>query len=60
MNVEAFWQPYSGAVSLTFDDGQNRRSQLGYAIPAMEKRGMRAEKRTNSGRTCYCGIGGIS
>ena len=41
MNVEAFWHPYSGAVSLTFDDGQNRRSQLDYAIPAMEKRAIK-------------------
>jgi hypothetical protein len=39
VDPHACWAPYSGAVSLTFDDG--RPSQLQKAIPAMERRGLR-------------------
>ncbi|KPL01892.1 MAG: hypothetical protein AMK75_03585 [Planctomycetes bacterium SM23_65] len=35
MNRGAFWTPYRGAVSLTFDDGHE--SQLRMAIPAMDR-----------------------
>ena len=35
MSLENLWSPYSGAVSLSFDDG--RSSQLEKAIPMMER-----------------------
>ena len=39
MGPHSCWAPYSGAVSLTFDDG--RPSQLQKAIPTMERHGIR-------------------
>ena len=39
MNLKEFWKPYTGAVSLTFDDG--KPSQLEKAIPAMDKLGIK-------------------
>ena len=39
MDLEQFWAPYAGAVSLSFDDGI--ASQLAKAIPAMDQRGIK-------------------
>ena len=39
VNHSAFWKPYTGAVSLTFDDG--RPCQLQKAIPMLNKFGLR-------------------
>lgn len=41
MDNTAFWQPHFGAVSLTFDDAPTRASQLEFAVPAMERHGIR-------------------
>ena len=35
MDPKAFWKPYTGAVSLTFDDGE--KSQLDRALPLMDE-----------------------
>jgi peptidoglycan/xylan/chitin deacetylase (PgdA/CDA1 family) len=40
MDLQEFWAPHQGAVSLTFDDGF--QSQLDKGIPALEKAGLRA------------------
>jgi len=39
MDLDAFWSPYRGAVSLTFDDGT--ANQLRKAIPPMDRLGLR-------------------
>jgi len=39
MDLKKFWAPYTGAVSLTFDDGLE--CQLEKAIPSMNKLGLR-------------------
>ena len=48
MDLDTFWAPYRGAVSLTFDDGLE--SQLTKALPAMEQAGVKA--------TFYLGVRG--
>ncbi|NLB60281.1 MAG: polysaccharide deacetylase family protein [Lentisphaerae bacterium] len=39
MDLAAFWAPYKGAVSLTFDDGTE--SQLQHAVPLLDKQDFR-------------------
>lgn len=39
MDPKAFWEPYTGAVSLTFDDGE--KSQLDRALPLMDELGLK-------------------
>ena len=39
MDLKKFWAPYTGAVSLTFDDGSD--CQLEKAIPAMNRLGLK-------------------
>jgi len=47
MDLEAFWAPYQGAVSLTFDDGT--QNQLDKAVPSLADFGLRGSFYLNPG-----------
>jgi len=47
MDLEAFWAPYQGAVSLTFDDGT--QNHLDKAIPALDEFGLKGSFYLNPG-----------
>jgi hypothetical protein len=47
MDFEAFWSPYQGAVSLTFDDGT--QNQLDKAVPALDEFALKGSFYLNPG-----------